>query len=228
MSTSKRYQKAAEQVDRDEVYTLPEAITFVKEFEPANFDETVELSIALGIDPDQSSVRGSIALPNGLGQERTVLVFAEGDDAREAEEAGADYVGGEELAEKIENEGFVNFDVALAAQYAMPYVGPIGRILGPKGLMPSPKSGTVISEGDFEEAVKEFKAGRIEYRSDDGGNLHIPVGKDHFTTDDLQGNIEFFLDHLMRQRPEGAGGRFLKRCYLSKTMSPSVEFEVEN
>lgn len=224
--TSQRYQQAKEKIDEDAVYTLSEAVAFVKEFESVQFDETVELAVALGIDPKQSDqmVRGSISLPNGVGQERTVLCFAEGDDARDAEEAGADYVGGEELADRIENEGLLNFDVALAAEYAMRYVGPIGRILGPKGLMPSPKSGTVIPEGEFGQAVEEFKSGRIEYRSDDGGNVHIPVGKDRFPADDLQGNIEYFLEHLHRKRPEGAKGRFLKRCYLSKTMSPSVEF----
>ncbi len=224
--SGKRYQEAEELVDKHKSYSLEEAVEIVKTFPSVGFNETVELTALLGVDPSQSDqmVRGSVSLPNGLGTERVVLCFAEGEDAEDAEEAGADYVGGEELAERIEEEEFLDFDVALAAEYAMQYVGPIGRILGPKGLMPSPKSGTVISEGNFDTAVPEFKKGRVEYRTDSGGNIHVPVGKEDFPAEDLQENAQFLLNQLRADKPPSTSGRYFRKCYLSKTMSPSVRF----
>ncbi len=221
-----RYRQARELIDRDRTYTLEDAVERIQVLDTANFNETIELLALLNIDPAQSSqsVRGSVSLPNGIGKERTVLCFAEGEDAEDAERAGADYVGGQELAERIEEEGFFDFDVALAGEYAMRYVGPIGQLLGPKGLMPSPKDGTVVSEGDFERAVREFRSGRVEYRTDEGGNIHVPVGKEDFEPDELVENIDFFLDHLRANRPTGVSGRMFQKCYLSKTMSPSVRF----
>ncbi len=222
----KRYAEARELVDKDKLYSLEDAVELVKMFETADFNETVELLALLGVDPSHSDqvVRGSISLPNGIGKERTVLCFAEGEDAEDAEAAGADYVGGEELVERIEEEEFFDFDVAIAAEYAMRYVGPIGRLLGPKGLMPSPKSGTVVSEGEFGQAVEEFKAGRLEFRTDSGGNVHVPVGQEDFSDEELVENVTFFLNHLRAIRPSGVSGRYMEKCYLSKTMSPSVRF----
>jgi len=222
----KRYAEARELVDKDRSYSLEDAVELVKMFDTADFNQTVELLALLGVDPSQSDqmVRGSVSLPNGIGKKRTVLCFAEGEDAEDAEAAGADYVGGEELAERIEEENFFDYDVAIAAEYAMRYVGPIGRLLGPKGLMPSPKDGTVVSEGAFAEAVDEFKAGRVEYRTDSGGNVHVPVGQEDFPGEQLVENVTFFLNHLRSNRPSGASGRYMQKCYLSKTMSPSVRF----
>jgi large subunit ribosomal protein L1 len=221
-----RYEKARQLVDKDKTYSLEDAVERIQVFETANFNETVELLALLNIDPSESgqTMRGSVSLPNGIGKERTVLCFAEGEDADDAERAGAEYVGGQELAERIEEEEFFDYDVALAGEYAMRYVGPIGQLLGPKGLMPSPKDGTVVAEGDFEQAVTEFKSGRVEYRTDEGGNIHLPVGKEDFDPDDLVENIEFFLNHLRANRPTGVSGRLFQKCYLSKTMSPSVRF----
>lgn len=223
----KRYKQAAEKVDNEKEYPLEDAVFMVQEFASARFNETIDLAVRLGIDPQKSdqAVRGSVSLPAGLGTSRTVLVFAEGEDADDAEEAGADYVGGEELAERIEEDEFLDFDVALAAEYAMRYVGPIGRILGPKGLMPSPKDGTIIPEGNFGEAVEEFKKGRVEFRSDSGGNIHVPVGKEEFSQQELENNIRYFMEHLKGERPAGASGRFFRKVVLSKTMSPGVKVD---
>jgi len=191
----------------------------------AGFDETVELSVQLGIDPKQSEqqVRGNISLPSGIGKTLTVAVFATGEKAEEARQAGADYVGAEELISRV-REGWMDFDVALATADMMKQIAPLGRYLGPRGLMPSPKSGTVVE--DIAAAVKEFKAGKIEFRNDAGGNIHVPVGKVSFSTDAIVANVETVLDYLLSLKPASSKGRYVRKVVLSSTMSPGVRIAV--
>jgi large subunit ribosomal protein L1 len=177
----------------------------------------------LGIDPKQSDqmVRGSVALPHGIGKSVRLLVFAQGENAAKAREAGADYVGGEELAKRIQQEGWTDFDVALATPDMMSVVGRLGKILGPRGLMPTPKAGTVIT-GDVAAAVREFKAGKVEYRADAGGNVHAPVGKLSFDVDKLVGNITAFIDQIRAAKPAAAKGNYIQSITITATMSPGV------
>ncbi|HDM70796.1 MAG TPA: 50S ribosomal protein L1, partial [Thermotogales bacterium] len=193
---SKRYSRVRELVDRAKFYSIDEAIELVKKTATAKFDETIELAIKTGIDPRKSDqmVRGTITLPHGTGKKVRVLVFAKGEKAKEAQEAGADIVGAEELIEKIAKEGFLDFDVAIATPDMMRYVGRLGKILGPRGLMPSPKSGTVTE--DVASAVKEFKSGRIEIRNDRTGNLHLPIGKVSFDKEKLKENLVSALSQI--------------------------------
>jgi large subunit ribosomal protein L1 len=218
----RRYQESLAQVDRDREYGLDEALEVLKGFRSARFDETVELSVQLGIDPRQSDqrVRDSIVLPSGIGKTQRVIVFAEGEAAEQAQEAGADRVSGEDLAKQIE-EGWMDFDVALATPGMMRVIGRLGRILGPRGLMPSPKNGTVRE--DVAEAVQEFKAGKVELRNDSGGNVHAPVGKLSFSAEALKDNVEAVLDYLRRSRPLTAKGRYFRKVVLSSTMSPGIK-----
>ena len=222
---SKRYRQCLEKVDKDRTYDLEDAVQLVKSMATAGFDETVELCVELGIEASRGDqqVRGNMALPHGLGKERSVAVFASGESALEAEEAGADYVGDDDLIERVE-DGWMDFDVALATPDMMSKIGRLGRFLGPQGLMPSPKSGTVTD--DIGTAVKEFKAGRVEFRNDDGGNVHMPMGKVSFGSQELVENVEAALDELVSLRPLGAKGRYLKKVTLSSTMSPGVKVEV--
>lgn len=213
---------------RDEIKKLgqvpvAQAVEFLKQHKRAKFDETVEVHMSLGIDPKQSDqmVRGSVRLPHGLGKEIRLVVFAKGDNAIKAREAGADYVGAEELADKVLKEGWVDFDAALATPDTMSVVGKLGRILGPRGLMPSPKAGTVIS-GDIAAAVREFKAGKVEFRADSGGNVHAPVGKLSFDTDKLVGNIMAFIEQIRAARPAAAKGNYVKSISVSASMSPGI------
>ncbi len=219
---SKRYQKVSEEVDKSELYAPEEAVKRVKETATADFDETIDLSTKLGVQPQHAdqNIRGTIVLPAGIGQEVTVAVFAKGEKAREAEEAGADYVGQEDLAERIEG-GWMDFDVALATPDMMSLVGPLGRILGPQGLMPNPKAGTVTFE--LQEAVEEFKAGKLEYRVDDVGNLHLPIGKASFSEADLMENFKAIMNRLLQERPAAASGRYLQTVVLSSTMGPGIK-----
>jgi len=222
---SRRYQQARKAVDPARRYTLPEAVTLLKSLPRAKFTETVELSLRLGIDPRQSDqmVRGSVGLPHGTGKDVRVIAFCEGEKAREAVAAGAIEAGGEELVKKIQ-EGWMDFDVAVAEPAMMRQVGKLGRILGPQGKMPSPKSGTVTP--DVVGAVKEFKAGRIEYRADSTGNLHLPVGRVDFEEDKLVENVEALLAHIQASRPAAVKGAFIQSAYLSLTMSPAVRLAV--
>jgi large subunit ribosomal protein L1 len=212
-------------VDRTQVFALGEALEQLKQMTPARFDETVECSVQLGIDPRHSDqqVRGSISLPNGTGKERRIAVFAEGPPADEAREAGADIVGADDLIEKVQ-DGFADFDVALAVPDIMGRIGRLGRFLGPRGLMPSPKSGTVRS--DMGEAVKEFKAGRIEFRNDSGGNVHVPVGKMSFDVEALTENVQALIEHLVRMRPTATKGRYIRKICVCSTMSPAIQVQV--
>lgn len=219
---SKRYRANVEQLDAPAGTPVREAIAALRRQQKAKFDETVEIALKLGIDPRQSeqNVRGSLSLPKGIGKSVRVIAFAEGDQATAAQEAGADEVGGEDLAKRVEG-GWMGFDVAIAAPDMMRYVGKLGRILGPQGKMPSPKSGTVTA--DVGSAVSEFKAGKIEFRNDDSGNLHAVLGKLSFSEDDLVVNVEAFLGHINALRPASAKGVFIQKATLSSSMGPGIQ-----
>jgi len=218
---SKRYTQATAQVDRNRTYEPNEAIELLKALPAAKFDESVEVVVKLGIDPRKTDqlVRGACSLPNGLGKSIKVVVFAEGDKADAAREAGADEVGSEELAAKIAG-GWLDFDVVITSPDMMKHVGRLGKVLGPQGKMPSPKSGTVTP--DVATAVKEFKAGKVEFRTDAGGNVHAAVGKRSFSTDALSENLMTFLNHLGGMRPAAVKGNFFTKISLSTTMGPGV------
>ncbi len=222
---SKRYLESRKTVDVVKKYELKEAVKLLKSFKCTKFDESVEVAIKLGIDPKQSDqlVRGSISLPKGIGKSLKVIVFASGEKADIARKAGADEVGAEELVKKVEG-GWADFDVAIAASDMMRLVGKLGRVLGPQGKMPSPKSGTVTD--DIEKAVKEFKAGKIEYRTDAGGNVHALVGKVSFSETDLEDNINTFVRHIINSRPASAKGIFLEKASVSSTMSPGIMLQI--
>jgi large subunit ribosomal protein L1 len=215
---SKRYRALKAPADP---VPLPDAVRQLKTFGTTKFNQTVEVSTNLGIDPRQSdqNVRGSVALPHGIGKSVRVAVFAQGENAEKAAAAGADIVGGDDLAQKIKG-GFLDFDVALATPDMMGVVGPLGRLLGPRGLMPSPRSGTVTT--DIASGVREFKAGKIEFRNDKGGNVAAPVGKLSFTEEQLVENINAFLNHLKTVKPSAAKGTFLRSVTISATMSPGI------
>ena len=218
---SKRYRALLGTIKSVDPVPLADAIKKLKTFGTTKFNQTVEVSTNLGIDPRQSdqNVRGSVALPHGIGKSVRVAVFAQGDNAEKATAAGADIVGGDDLAQKIKG-GFMDFDVALATPDMMGVVGPLGRILGPRGLMPSPRSGTVTT--DIASGVREFKAGKIEFRSDKGGNVAAPVGKLAFSDEQLAENIAAFLNHLRSVKPAAAKGTFLRSVTISATMSPGI------
>lgn len=223
---SKRYQQAVAVLDRQRTYSVGEAVEALKGLPHARFDETVELTLCLGIDPRQSDqqVRGSVSLPHGTGKSRRVVVFCESDEAERVRELGAVAAGGDELIEKIQ-EGWLEFDVTISTPTLMPRVGRLGRLLGPKGLMPSPRTGTVTT--NLEQAVVEFQGGRVEFRNDDGGNLHVPVGKLNFTTEQIVDNAETLVEHVKANRPASAKGRFIRKAVLSSTMSPGLTVAVE-
>ena len=221
----KRYRGNYEQVDRERTYTPAEAVRLVKDFRPSGFDETVEVHVRTGLNvrhADQQ-LRGTISLPHGLGKEMTVAVFARGDKAREAEEAGADHVGAEDLAQRVQEEGFTDFDVAIATPDMMPVVGRLGRILGPQGKMPNPKVGTVTM--DIAKAVSESKAGKIEYRTDRHAIVHLPIGKLSFDERRLLENYAALIDEIVRAKPAAAKGRYLRTVTLATTMSPGVKVD---
>lgn len=204
---------------------LKRAIALLKQMKRAKFDETVEIHMALGIDTTQSDqmVRGSVPLPHGIGKSVRVVVFCQGDNVAKARQAGADFAGGDDLIEKIQKENFLDFDVALATQDMMGKVSRLGKVLGPRGLMPTPKAGTVIAAGgDVAAAVREFKAGKVEYRADKGGNVHAGVGKLSFDDDKLAANITAFVDQVRAVKPAGVKGNYVKKIVVSATMSPGI------
>jgi large subunit ribosomal protein L1 len=217
---SKRYQSLQEQVSAQEV-PLASAVEQLKGFATTKFDQTVEVHMRLGVDPKQADqiVRGSLILPHGIGKTQRVIVFAKGDMAEAAKEAGADEVGQEELAKKIK-DGWVDFDACIAAPNMMGLVGPLGRILGPRGLMPSPRAGTVTP--DVAKVVKEYKAGKVEFRNDSGGNVHAMVGKLSFDTKNLQENIQTFIDHIVSLKPVAVKGTYVRGISIAATMSPGI------
>jgi len=218
---SKRFRALRDQVKSVDPIPLSDALKQLKSFNTTKFIQTVEVSTNLGIDPRQSdqNVRGSVALPHGIGKAVRVAVFAQGDNAEKATAAGADIVGGDDLAQRIK-AGFMDFDVALATPDMMGVVGPLGRVLGPRGLMPSPRSGTVTT--DIASGVREFKAGKIEFRNDKGGNVAAPVGKLSFTETQLLENIQTFLNHLRTVKPAAAKGTYIRSITISATMSPGI------
>lgn len=219
----KKYQESAKLVDRSNLYDVNEALDLVTKTAKANFDETVELAVRLGVDPRHADqqVRGTVVLPNGTGKEVKVLVLAKGEKIKEAEAAGADFAGGEELVEKIQNENWFGFDVIIATPDMMGVVGKIGRVLGPKGLMPNPKSGTVTF--DVEQAVKEIKAGKVEYRVDKAAIINVPIGKVSFGADKLAENFKTIADAIIKAKPAAAKGRYLKSVTVSSTMGPGIK-----
>ena len=223
MKRGKKYTEAAKLVDRATQYDVAEAISLVKKTAVAKFDETVEAHIRLGVDgrhADQQ-VRGAVVLPHGTGKTVRVLVFAKGDKVAEAEAAGADFVGGEELIPRIQNEGWFDFDVVVATPDMMGVVGRLGRVLGPKGLMPNPKAGTVTM--DVTKAVNDIKAGKIEYRLDKANIIHCPVGKASFTEEQLTENFNTLMDAIVRAKPASAKGTYMKSVTVTSTMGPGIK-----
>lgn len=222
----KKYQDALKEIDRTKQYDPAEACELVKKIARANFDETVEVAVRLGVDPRHADqqVRGAVVLPHGTGKTRTVLVFAKGDKAKEAEEAGADYVGDVDLVEKIQG-GWLDFDVAIATPDMMGTVGKLGRILGPRGLMPNPKTGTVTF--DVGRAVQEAKAGKIEYRVDKAGIIHAPIGKVSFDADKLLENLRTLMEQLIRAKPAATKGQYIRSVTLSSTMGPGIRVNAQ-
>jgi len=224
-SRGKRYTDVGRRFDSQRLHTPAEAVDLVKSLATARFDETIELAVRLGVDPRRADqiVRGTVSLPAGTGKAVRVAVFATGDAAAEAREAGADVVGGAELAARVQNEGFLDFDVAIAAPDMMGQVGRLGRILGPRGLMPNPKTGTVTPE--VGRAVVEFKGGRVEYRTDKVGNVHVPIGKVSFDRRQLLENMRAVIEELQRAKPAAAKGRYIRSVTLSSTMGPGVRVD---
>jgi large subunit ribosomal protein L1 len=222
--SGKKFTDAAKKFDRDQLFTPAEALGMVKSLASAGFDETVEFAVRLGVDPRKADqmVRGTVALPSGTGRTVRVAVFAAGEAAQAARDAGAEFVGADDLAAEVE-KGMMDFDVAIATPDLMPMVGRLGRALGPRGLMPNPKTGTVTQ--DVARAVTEFKGGKVEYRTDRYGNIHVPLGKVSFTPEALDANFRAVLDELQRAKPAAAKGRYLRKITLSSTMGPGVKVD---
>jgi large subunit ribosomal protein L1 len=225
VTKGKRYIDAMACFDRQRLYTPIEAAELVKSLATAKFDETVEMAVRLGVDPRRADqiVRGSLSLPAGTGRTLRVAVFASGEAAAEARAAGADVVGSDDLVARIEKEGFLDFDITIATPDLMAQVGRLGRILGPRGLMPNPKTGTVTT--DVGRAVTEFRGGRVEYRTDRVGNVHMPIGKVSFTREQLLDNYRAVIDELIRVKPAAAKGRYVRSITLSSTMGPGVHID---
>ena len=223
----KRYREAASRYDRDEQYTGSEALGLVRDLAAAGFEETVDLVVRLGVDPRKAEemIRGTVALPSGTGKSIRVAVFAQGEAANAALEAGADHVGADDLAAQVEG-GMLDFEVAIATPDMMPTVGKLGRTLGPRGLMPNPKSGTVTD--DVATAVKDFKGGKVEFRTDRHGNVHMPLGKVGFERDALMANLRAAVEEMERLKPASSKGRYLKKVAVSSTMGPAVRIDPSN
>ena len=222
MKRGKKYQEAAKLIEKGKLYEAKEALELIEKMPKANFDETVELHVKLGVDSKhaEQQVRGTVVLPNGTGKTLKVLVFAKGDKAKEAEEAGADFVGAEELIPKIEKENWFDYDVIVATPNMMGVVGRLGKILGPKGLMPNPKSGTVTM--DVAKAIQEIKSGKVEYRLDKTNIIHLGFGKVSFGADKLEENYKTVKDAIIKAKPAAAKGQYIKSVAIAKTMGPSV------
>ena len=228
MKKGKRYVESAKLVDRTNLYDVEEAVSIIKKTANAKFDETIEAHIKLGVDgrhADQQ-VRGAVVLPHGTGKKVRVLVFAKGDKVEEAQAAGADFVGGQELVPKIQNEGWLDFDVVVATPDMMGVVGRLGRVLGPKGLMPNPKAGTVTM--DVTKAVNDIKAGKIEYRLDKTNIIHVPVGKASFTEEQLADNFHTLMGAIVKAKPAAAKGQYLRSVTITSTMGPGIKLNPVN
>ncbi len=224
MKRSKRYKEISASRSREEKSEIKEAITKIKKMASAKFDETVEVAVKLNVDPKKADqmVRGTILLPHGTGKEKKVLAFAEGEQQVEAEEAGADWVGGQDFVEKIE-KGWLECDAIVAVSEMMPKIGKLGKILGPRGLMPTPKTGTVTK--NIGQAVQEIKKGKVNFKVDQGGNLHVPIGKASFEDNKLYENFKELIDKIWSVKPSSAGGQYLKGVAISTTMGPSVKID---
>lgn len=222
MKRGKKYQEAAKLIEKGKLYEAKEALELIEKMPKANFDETVELHVKLGVDSKhaEQQVRGTVVLPNGTGKTLKVLVFAKGDKAKEAEEAGADFVGAEELIPKIEKENWFDYDVIVATPNMMGVVGRLGKILGPKGLMPNPKSGTVTM--DVAKAIQEIKSGKVEYRLDKNNIIHLSFGKVSFGKQKLQENYETVINAIIKAKPAAAKGQYIKSVAIATTMGPSI------
>jgi len=227
MKRGKNYEKSAAAVDPARSYAPEEAVKLAKEIAYAKFDETVELHVRTGLDPRhaEQQLRGTALLPHGLGKPVRVLVFAEGEGARSAEESGAEFVGSDELIKKVEG-GWTDFDVALAQRDLMGKVGRLGRVLGPRGLMPNPRAGTVVDAADMAKAVRDAKQGRVEFRLDRTSLLHAPIGKVSFNEDQLIENLATLVGEVQKAKPSGAKGNFIKTMYLTTTMGPSIRLDL--
>jgi large subunit ribosomal protein L1 len=225
----RKYTQALAQVDRERTYAPTEALALVKETSYASFDATVEMHFNLGVDPRHADqqVRGVVNLPSGTGQEVRILVFAEGEPARAAEDAGADYVGSDELVERIQ-EGWLDFDVVIAIPQMMGKVGRLGRVLGPRGLMPNPRAGTIVQPDDLPEVIQEARQGRVEFRTDRGGNLHVAIGKVSFTVEQLMANFMAVTDAVVAARPPGAKGRYINKIVVTSSMGPGIKVDVND
>lgn len=226
-SHGKKYLEAREKVDRDQLYSPMEAMALLKELSYANFDETVEVHLRTALDPRQADqqIRDVVVLPHGLGKSVTVVVFAQGEAAEAAREAGADYVvDSDELVQKIQS-GWTDFDVAIATPDQMGVVGRLGRVLGPRGLMPNPKAGTVVQADGMARAIEEAKAGRIEFRLDKTANIHVPIGKISFTVEQLNENLVAFMLAVRQARPAGASGNFIRKVTVAASMSPGIKVD---
>ena len=223
----KNYQEAEKLIDRTKQYNIAEAVTLLKEASKAKFDETVEIAYRLGVDPKKAdeNIRGAVVLPHGTGKTQRVLVFAKGDKIKEAEEAGADYIGDADVIQKI-NDGWFDFDVVVATPDMMAEVGKLGRVLGPKGLMPNPKTGTVTF--DVEKAVNDIKAGKVEYRVDKSSNLHVPIGKVSFEDEKLVENFATMMDTIVKAKPQASKGVYVRNVTLASTMGPGIKIDVSS
>ncbi len=225
MAQGKKYQNAARGYDNERLHSISEAATIVAGFPKRNYDETVDMVVRLGVDPRKAEemIRSTVSLPAGTGKAVRVAVFAQGEAAQAARDAGAEFVGAEDLAEQVEG-GMLDFDVTIAAPDMMPIVGKLGRVLGPRSLMPNPKTGTVTP--DVAKAVEEFKGGKVEFRTDKFANVHVPVGKVSFSDADLTRNIDSVVEELKRLKPAGAKGQYIKKASISSTMGPSIKIDV--
>ena len=228
MKKGKKYLEVASKVDKMKVYTLDEAVKLVKETSVSKFDGSVEIAMRLNLDTRKSDqqLRGAIVLPSGTGKEKKVLVVAKGDNAKAAKEAGADFVGDTDILEKIEKENWLDFDVMIATPDMMPLLGKLGKVLGPKGLMPNPKTGTVTT--DVKKAISDVKKGRVEYRTDSYGNVHGLVGKVSFTEEQLKDNIKAFVSVILKSKPSVVKGVYVKNVSLSTTMGPGIKLDVNS
>jgi large subunit ribosomal protein L1 len=227
MKRGKKYLEALKLIDKDKAYPPGEAITLAKQAHPAKFDETVELHMRTGLDPRHADqqIRGTALLPHGLGKTVRVLVFAEGEGARNAEQAGADFVGSDDLIKRIE-EGWTDFDVALASREMMSKVSRLGRVLGPRGLMPNPRTGTVVDPEDLAKAVSDSRQGRVEFRLDRTALIHVPIGKVSFEEDKLLENMATIVDAIVKAKPSGAKGQYIRSASLATTMGPGIKLEL--
>ena len=228
MKKGKKYLEALNKVDKSKLYTLDEAVKLVKETSVSKFDSSVEIAVRLNLDTRKSDqqLRGAIVLPSGTGKEKKVLVIAKGDNAKLAREAGPDFVGDTDMLEKIEKENWLDFDVMIATPDMMPLLGKLGKVLGPKGLMPNPKTGTVTT--DVKKAVNDVKKGRVEYKTDSYGNVHALVGKVSFTEDQLKENIKAFMNIIIKSKPSVVKGVYVKNISLSTTMGPGIKLDVNS